>query len=140
MAIEIVTGAEAEANVAGAPGCIGLYGAPGTRKTTDTFEAFTVNGKCSAFAIACEDNALSILANRRMAVPDHPKQTVKSWGQMEATIAWLAQNRGRYSAVIVDGFTPFTSYLYMEAESMFKGSKNKFQAPVHVRSCLFNLR
>lgn len=141
MSISIVTGANAAANVAALPANICLYGPPGTLKTTDAISAFTVNGRCTAFAIPCEDGALKILASRGMPIPDHPEHTVKSWGQMQGVIEWLAKNAaGRYNAVVLDGFTPFSAYLYNEAEASLKGSKNKFLVPTQVRQCLFHLR
>lgn len=140
MTIEIVTGVAAEQNVAGLPANVMMYGGPGTLKTTDAFETFVVNGQSTAFAIPCEDGALKILVSRGMPIPDHPKQTVKSWGAMQDTIAHLAKTQGRYRAVVIDGYTPFSSYLYNEAQERFKGGRNKFDVPVYVRQCLFQLR
>ncbi len=141
MSISIVTGNDAAANVAALPANICIYGPPGSQKTTDSFAAFTANGRCTAFAIPCEDGALKILASRGMPIPDHPQHTVKSWGQMQGVIEWLHKNAaGRYNAVVVDGFTPLSAYLYMEAEGQLKGSKNKFLVPTMVRQWLFSLR
>lgn len=140
MSIEIVTGADAQANVASMPANVLLMGAPGTLKTQDALEAFTgPDGKCHAFVIPCEDGALKTWLSRGGVVPDHPKQTVKSWAALTETIAWVAQNRTRYSAVVLDGLTPLSTYLYNEATETLKG-KNKFDIPVKVRSQLFSLR
>lgn len=140
MPISIVTGAAAEANVVGLPANVLLYGGPGIEKTTDLVRAFTVNGRCNAFVIPCEDGALKTIKPRGLPVPDHPEKTVKSWAAMEEAIGWLAQNRQNYTAVAIDGFSAFTSYIYKEAEEQHKGSKNKFLVPVQVRNCLFLLR
>lgn len=135
MAIEIVTGEAAAANVAGMPVNLMLYGPPGTLKTTDAVSAFT-----RPFVIPCEDGALKIVQKRGMTVPAHVKTTVKSWGQMYETFAALTHARQQFSAVILDGFSPFTTYLYREAEEQHKGTKNKFLVPVQVRTQLFTLR
>lgn len=140
MPIEIVTGAAAQANVASLPANIMMYGPPGTLKTTDAVRAFMRGDRCTAFVIPCEDGALKPIASRGWPIPDHPKNTVKSWGAMVESISWLAQNRQNYNALIIDGFSPFTSYIYKEAEDRNKGTKNKFQTPVDVRNCLFTLR
>lgn len=140
MPIEIVTGAEAQANVVGQPANILVYGGPGLLKTTDAVQAFTQNGRCNAFIIPCEDGALKGVAARGLPVPDHPKQTVKSWGAMMESIGWLYNHRSNYTAVIIDGFSAFSSYIYKEAEEVHRGNKNKFLVPVQVRNCLFQLR
>ncbi len=139
MSIEIVEGAEAQANIASQPANVLLYSGPGMLKTTDAVTAFTHDGKCSAFAIPFEDGALKIIAARGLPVPAHPKQTVKTWAQLVDTIGWLAQNKGRFNAVILDGFSPLTANLYRAAEEQYKGS-NKFQIPVAVRNAVFTLR
>lgn len=138
--IDIVTGAAAQANVLGLPANVLLYGPAGTLKSTDAAQAFTSNGRCNAFCIPCEDGALKPIAARGLPVPDHPRQTVKSWGAMVESIAWLSQNRQNYTGLIIDGYSPFTSYIYREAEEQHRGNKNKFQVPVQVRNCLFQLR
>lgn len=135
MPIEVVTGEAAAANVAGQPINLMLYGPPGTLKTTDAVNAFS-----RPFFIGCEDNALKIVASRGMTVPAHVKQTVKSWGQMYEAFSWLGQNRQHFTALIIDGFSPFTNYIYKEAEEGFKGNKNKFAIPMYVRSCLLAMR
>lgn len=140
MSVEIVTGADAQANVVGLPACVMIYGPAGIGKSTDAVSAFTKNGACTAFAIPCEDGALKSIAARGLPVPDHPKHTVKSWEHMVEVIGWLAQNRGRYNAVIIDGISPFTSYVYKAEEDRLKGNKNKFMVPVAVRGYLFQLR
>lgn len=138
--IEIAAGADAAANVASQPANILLYGPPGTEKTTDAVRAFIKDGRCTAFVIPCEDGALKPIPARGLPVPDHVKMPVKTWAQMEQTIAWLGQNPGRYSAVIVDTLSTFTAYLAKEVEDRYSGSKNKFQVWNTMRSCLFNLR
>lgn len=140
MAIEIVTGAAAQANVASLPANVLLYGPPGTQKTTDAARTFIVDGLCRAFVIPCEDGALKPLVGRGFSVPDHPKETVKTWGAMQEAIGYLHQHRSNYLAAIIDGITPFTGNIYKEAEDHFKGSRNKFQVPLFVRNALVNLR
>lgn len=140
MPIKIVTGAQAQANVAGLPANVLLYGGPGTLKTTDAVTTFVRDGRCTAFAIPCEDGALKPIVSRGLPVPDHPEQTVKSWGALTETIAWIVQHRQNYNAVILDGLTPLTSYLYREAQESMKGAKNKFDIPLMVRNQLFQLR
>ena len=139
MPIEIVEGDAAQANVAAQPAFVMLYGPPGSQKTTDAYRAFVgPDGRCSAFFIPFEENALKIIASRGWPAPSHPKDTIKTWTQFEETIAWLAQNRNRYSAVVLDGITPFAMNLYAQASA--KGLKNKFDVPNIVRSCLFTMR
>lgn len=140
MPIEIVTGADAHANVVGQPANVLLYGGPGLLKSTDAVQAFTQNGRCNAFCIPCEDGALKGVAARGLPLPDHPKYTVKSWGAMVESIGWLYQHRTNYTACIIDGFSAFSSYIYKEAEEQHRGNKNKFLVPVQVRNCLFQLR
>lgn len=135
MTIEIVTGEAAAANVASQPVNLMLYGPPGTLKTTDAVSAFS-----NPFVIPCEDNALKIVAARGMPVPAHVKNTVKSWAHMSESFAWLYQYKSHFTGLVIDGFSPFTSYLYKEAEEHFKGNKNKFAIPVYVRSCLLTMR
>ena len=140
MSIEVVEGDAAQENVVGLPANVLLYGGPGVGKTTDAVTAFTKDGRCSAFVIPCEDGALKPIAARRLPVPGHVKTTVKSWPQLVEAFGWLLQNRGRYSAVILDGLTALTNNLYREAGEQFKGNKNKFEIPNFVRNCLFLIR
>jgi hypothetical protein len=140
MPIEIVTGAAAQANVVSLPASVIMYGPPGTEKTTDAARAFTMNGRCNAFFIPCEDGALKNIAARGFPVPDHPRQTVKSWGAMVEALSWLYEHKQNYVACVIDGLSPFSSYIYKEAEDQHKGNKNKFMVPVQVRNCLFQLR
>ncbi len=137
--MRMLTGADATAHVASFPANVLIYGPPGTKKTTDSFEAFTTNGVCRAIAMPCEDGALKILASRGMPIPAGPDETVKTWAQVEAVIGWAAQNRGQYSAVVIDGLTALSTNLYNEATATIK-SKNKFDIPVKVRAQLFQLR
>lgn len=140
MPVEIVTGAAAQTNVANLPANVMIYGGPGTAKTTDACAAFTKDGRCNAFYIPCEDGALKIIAARGMPVPDHPKETVKTWQQMVDTIAWLVHHRQNYSAVVVDTVTTLTTNMYKDFEEKNKGNRNKFQTPTDMRTCLFSLR
>jgi hypothetical protein len=140
LSIEIVQGAAAQANVVSLPANLLLYGPPGSGKTTDAVQAFTVDGRCTAFAIPCEDGALKIIAARGLPVPDHPKYTVKTWGQMVETIAWLANNRQHYRAVIIDTVSTLTSNMYKDLEAQNAGTKNKFLTPLAMRAMLYQLR
>lgn len=138
-AFEIVTGAAAQADILGLPANVLLYGTGGLGKTTDAVAAFCKDGRCNAFVIPCEDGGLKGPAARGLPVPDHPRSTVKSWEQMKYTIAWLSQYRQNYSAVIVDGLSTLTNYMYREATETIK-PKNKWDIPVFVRNNLFYLR
>ncbi len=140
MSIEIVTGAQAQANVVSTPANVLLYGGPGMKKTTDSYEAFFKDGRCRAFFIPCEDGALKSIAARGYPIPDHPRDTVKTWTQMTETIAWLAQNRDKYVAGVIDGFSTFCNYVYKELEARFAGNRNKFAIPTEMRAVLYNLR
>lgn len=140
MPIEIVTGEAATANLAALPANVLLYGGPGLEKTTDAVRAFCVDGRCTAFVIPCEDGALKPILARGLPVPDHPKQPVKSWIEMQETLAWLGQNRDKYRAVIVDTISTFTMYLNKEVERQFEGNRNKFMIPTAMRNYLFILR
>jgi hypothetical protein len=139
MAINIVTGAQAHANVAVQPCNVMLYGAPGTEKTTDAVKAFIKNGRCTAFYIPCEDGALKPILARGLPIPDHPELPVKSWPAMTETIGWLAQHRGNYSAVVVDTLSTFMMYLNKEVE-VAKGSKNGYEIWNAMRAALYNIR
>lgn len=140
MPIRILTGQDAQANVAGQPCNVMLYGPPGTLKTTDAVAAFIRDGRCNAFVIPCEDGALKPILARGWPVPDHPERTVKTWSDLQETIAWLAPNRQRYTAVIVDTVSTLTTYLLKEAEAQGVGSKNKFAIWSLMRTYLFSLR
>lgn len=140
MAIDIVTGESATANVASQTVNLMLYGPPGTEKTTDAVRAFVQGDKCTAFFIPCEDGALKPILARGLPVPDHPKASVKSWNELQETFAWLGQNRKRYNGVIIDTISTFTMYLNREIEARFDGNKNKFAIPLAMRNCLFLLR
>lgn len=136
--IEIFTGAAAQAEVAGYPANVLVYGGPGLGKTTDACAAFTTKeGVSTAFVIPCEHNALKAIPARGLPVPDH-SGTVESWGQMEYVIGQLARVPGRYNAVIIDGLSALTANLYKEAEA--RKSSNKYDIPIFVRNCLFLLR
>ncbi len=136
MSIEILTDVAAAQDVAGQPANILLYGGPGVSKTSDAVAAFCKDGRCNAFAIPFEDGALKAPAARGLPVPDHPKQTVKSWTAFYETFAWLSQNRQRYCALLLDGFSVFTTMLYKEAEATKKG----WDIPLQVRGQLLQLR
>ncbi|HEV3059660.1 MAG TPA: AAA family ATPase [Vicinamibacterales bacterium] len=138
MSIEIVTGAAAQANVASLPANVLIYGHPGTEKTTDAVRAFTVNGRCNAFVVPFEDGALKAIASRGLPVPDHPKNTVKSWADLYQSLEWLIKNRQNYTALVLDGLTPLSTYLYNEATA--SGGKNKYDIPMKVRKQLIDLR
>ncbi len=139
--MKIVEGAEAEAVVGGQPVNVMLYGPPGTLKTTDACGAFTRDGRCGAFYIPFEENGLKVIASRGLPLPaGFPDETVKTWAQFSETIAWLSQNRHRFTGLIMDGLSPFSVNLYSQAEEQFKSSKNKFQVPMVVRTCLFTMR
>lgn len=140
MPVRIVAGSDAVQNLASQPANLILYGPPGTQKTTDAVAAFTKDGRCSAFVIPCEDGALLPILARGMPVPDHTERPVKSWAEMQEVMNWLGQNRGRYSAVIIDTLSTFTMYLYREVEAGMKGSRNKFDIPIMMRNCLFQIR
>lgn len=140
MTVRIVTGADAQANVAAQPCNVMLYGPPGTEKTTDAVRAFVSNGRCNAFMIPCEDGALKPILARGLPVPDHPEQTVKSWGSMQEVIGWLYHHRQNYTAVIVDTVSTWTMYVYKEVEAANSGNKNKFAIPTTMRAYLFSLR
>src|SRR5512144_920678 len=136
--IEIFTGDAAYADIVGAPANIMLYGGPGTGKSTDAASAFVKDGRCTAFVIPCEKNALKPLPARGLPAPDH-SGVVETWGGMTEAIGWLGQHRAHYNAVIIDGISALTSNLYKEAQETMKG-KNKYDIPVAVRNCLFVLR
>lgn len=140
MTIEIASGADAVANIAGQPANVILYGPPGSGKTTDAITTFCKDGKCSAFVIPCEDGALKPILARGLPVPDHVRSPVKSWSEMEQAMAWLWQNRGRYSACVIDGLSTFTTYLNKEIEEKYAGSKNKFIVWTTMRNCLYMIR
>lgn len=139
MAIEIVTGAAATQNVGGLPANVILYSDPGRGKTTDAVSAFCRDGRCTAFAIPFEDGALKAPAARGFPTPDHPRETVKSWGALYETLAWLSQHRQNYNGLILDGLSVFSTFLYKEAEVQLKG-KNKWDIPMQVRTQLLTLR
>jgi hypothetical protein len=138
--IEIATGDAAAANIASWPANVMLYGPPGSEKTTDVAKAFTKDGRCGCFFIPCEDGALKPILARGMPVPDHVKNPVKTWQDMQDAVAWVMQHRDRYSAICIDTISTFSMYLYREAEEQFKGNKNKFLIPMLMRNCLFLLR
>ena len=138
MPIEIVTGAEAQANVAGMPANVLVYGGPGTGKTTDAVTMFTRDGRCSAFYIPFEDGALKPILARGLPVPDGPKLAVKTWPALCEALQWLLEHHRNYTGVILDGLTPFSAYIYSAEQQ--RGHKNKFDVPLIVRQNLFNLR
>lgn len=142
MPIQIATGQAAAANVGQQPANLILYGPPGTEKTTDVARAFTSadGSRSNVFFIPCEDGALKPILRRGLPVPDHVQTPVKSWGEMQEVMNWLAHHRNNYAAVCIDTLSTFTMYLYKELEERFKGNKNKFLIPVELRNCLFVIR
>ena len=140
MTISIVQGQRAVDNLSAQPANILLYGPPGSQKTTDAVQAFSKNGRCSAFVIHCEDGALKPILARGLPVPDHTERPVKSWSEMTEVMNWLVANRQNYTAVIIDTMSTFTMYLYKEMEEHFKSNKNKYEIPVAMRACLFQIR
>lgn len=139
MPIEIVTGAAAQQNVASLPANVMLYGGPGLAKTSDAVGAFVNGNRCNAFFIPCEDGGIKGPAHRGYPIPDHAKETVKSWGALAETISWVAQHRSNYTGVIIDGLGTLTNNLYQEATATVK-TKNKYDIPMAVRTCLITLR
>lgn len=138
MGIEIVSGADAAANVAGEPCNMVLYGPPGSGKTTDAVTAFTRDGRCTAFFIPCEDGALKPILARGLPVPDHVKTPVKSWDDLVAAMTYVASARGRYNAVIFDTLSTWTANVYRTLEA--GKPKNKFEIPVTMRNMLYTIR
>lgn len=138
MPIEIFTGDAAYADIVKQPANVLLYGGPGTGKSTDAASAFIKDGRCTAFVIPCEDNALKPLPARGLPAPDH-SAVVKTWGALEYAIYWVAQHRANYNAIILDGLSALTSNLYKEASETLR-TKSKWDIPVAVRNCLFTIR
>ena len=92
-------------------------------KSTDAARAFTKNGRCNAFFIPCEDGALKAIAARGMPVPDHPKQTVKSWGAMCEALGWLYEHRANYVGCVIDGLSAFSSYITRRPKTSTEGTR-----------------
>jgi len=140
VSINIVQGQQAVDNLAVQPANVILYGPPGSEKTTDAVQAFVKDGRCTAFVITCEDGALKPILARGLPVPDHVAAPVKSWLDMQEAMSWLAQNRQHYTGCIIDTLSTFTMYLYREVSENLKGARNRFEIPVTMRNCLFQLR
>jgi len=141
MPIEVVSGAAAVANVASECFFLMLYGPPGTQKTTDAVQAFArPDGSNGAFFIPCEDGALKPILARGLAVPDHPREVVRTWEGMCEAVAFAAANRNRYSAVIIDTLSTWTANVYKHLEDTHKGNRNKFAIPLQMRQYLYQMR
>lgn len=138
MAINIVSGAAAAANVAAEPCNLILYGPPGIGKTTDAVSAFTRDGRCNAFFISCEDGALKPILARGLPVPDHAQAPVKTWDDLCEVMAYVAANRHLYSAVIIDTMTTWTANVYRQLEA--NKPKNKWEVPTQMRNMLYSIR
>lgn len=140
MTVEIFTGAAAQANAAAMPANILLYSDPGMGKSTDAVAAFCSDGACRAFVVQCEDNAIKAPVSRGLPTPEH-SGTIKTWEDMYQACAFVQHYKSRYSALIVDGFSIFSSNLYKQAqETIGKSAKNKFDVPVFVRTKLIEFR
>lgn len=140
MSVEIFTGDAAYANAAAMPANVLLYSDPGMGKSTDAVAAFCRDGRCHAFVAQCEDNAVKAPVSRGLPTPEH-SGTIKTWEDMYQTCAFVQQHKSRYSAIIVDGFSIFSSNLYKQAqETIGKSAKNKFEVPVFVRTKLIEFR
>ena len=95
---------------------------------------------CRAFVAQCEDNAIKAPVSRGLPTPEH-SGTIKTWEDMYQTCLFVHKYKDRYSALIVDGFSIFSSNLYKQAqETIGKSSKNKFDVPVFVRTKLIEFR
>ena len=109
-------------------------------KSTDAVAAFCSDGVCRAFVAQCEDNAIKAPVSRGLPTPEH-SGTIKTWEDMYQTCLFVHKYKSRYSALIVDGFSIFSSNLYKQAqETIGKSSKNKFDVPVFVRTKLIEFR
>jgi hypothetical protein len=140
MTIEIVSGPAAIANVANERFFLMLYGPPGSQKTTDAVKTFArPDGTNGAFFIPCEDGALKPILARGIPVPDHPKDVVTTWAGLTEAVVYAGQHRNKYTAVIIDTISTWTSNVYKDLTENFKG-KNRYDIPVAMRKMLFDLR
>lgn len=141
MPIEVVSGAAAVANVAAESCFLMLYGPPGSRKTSDAVAAFArPNGTNAAFFIPCEDGALKPVLARGLPVPDHPKDVVRTWPDLVEVMTYVAHNRNRYSAVIIDTISTWAANWYKQIGDSHKNVKNKFLIPEIMHGNLADLR
>lgn len=140
MPIEIFTGDAAVANASSLPANVLLYSGPGMGKSTDAVAAFCKDGRCTAFVIQCEPNAVKSPVKRGFPVPEH-SAVVETWEDMQHVCTWLWEHRTRYTAAIIDGWSVFCSSLYKQAtETVGKAAKNKYDIPTWVRGRMFELR
>lgn len=138
MSVEIFTGEAAVANAVSMPANVFLYSLPGLGKSTDAVAAFCKDGHCSAFVAQCEPNAIKAPISRGLPTPEH-SGVIETWEDMQTVCGFLWQNRARYSAVIFDGFSVFSSNLYKQAQSVVK-TNNKFDIPIWVHMRLLEFR
>lgn len=150
--MEILSGDVAAAAVAAEACNLMVYGGPGLGKTTEAVRAFCKGGRCTAFYVQCEHGALKPIAARlavdpELAMPDTPKDpatgqvlTVVGWEPLWACLVHVAQNRGRYNALIVDTLTAWTTSTTEQLKAQGFGGKNGWAVPMQIYSYLDALR
>lgn len=145
--MEILSGDAVSAAVASEACNLLLYGGPGIGKTTEAVKAFIRDGRCLAFYVQAEEGALkSILAHDPpLPMPDTVKgvngvHTVVGWDQLWACLMHVAQNRGKYTALIIDTLTAWTASTMLQLQQAGFGNKNGWAIPVLIRDYLTVLR
>jgi hypothetical protein len=136
MPIEIVTGQAALTNVADEPFNCMIYGPPGIGKTTEAVKTFVDGNVCTAFVAQCDEGALKPIVDK-YPMPAHTKYVVRNYNDLcEAAIA---AEKGKYSALIVDSLTTWTTVMYPQIEASLK-TNNKWAIPVAMRNMLSEFR
>lgn len=141
MPLDIISGEAAAAAIAAEPWNGMLYGGPGVGKTTQAVEAFTRDGRCTAFFVQCEEGALKPILARGSVIPDHPKGgIVVGWDAMYACFEHVHNNRGRYTALIVDNLTAWTANTEVALKAQGYGKRNGWEIPIMIRDYLITMR
>lgn len=136
MALEIVTGNEALANVANEPFNLGLYGPPGIGKTTEAVKTFVQGNECTAFVAQCDEGALKPILGK-YPMPAHTKKVVTNFSDLCESA--ITAEKGGYSCLIVDSLTTWTTVMYPQIAANLK-TNNKWAIPMEMRNMLSQFR
>ena len=138
MAIEIVSGDAAVANIASEACNLMLYSPPGYGKTTDAVMTWIRDNRCRAFVIQGDPGGLKPILARGLPIPDHTKRVVTTFEEVVEACMFAGSRRDLYDAVIFDGYSSWNETIVQALES--RNYKNKYALWNEIRGYLFAIR